>query len=148
MKRISNGFTLVELLVVVLIIGILGAMGVPKYMKTVATSRANAAVGIVQMVANAQRMCLLDNPTNLGLCTASKLDANQYLVKQNYIANMDWASSYYDYYACNGGCACGGAGVACAISTRDPYVNNWGYSISATGACVELNAATPKCPKM
>ena len=148
MKRTRTGFTLIELLVVVLIIGILGAMGVPQYMKTVATSRATAALGLTQMIANAQRMCLLDNPTNQGLCTSAKLDANHYLVQHNYISNMDWAGSDYDYYSCNGGCGCGGNGVACAISTRDPYIASWGYVITTTGGCTELGASTPKCPKM
>lgn len=152
MNSKRRGFTLIELLVVVLIIGVLASVGTPAYMKTVESTRATDSVGMAQMIANAQRMCILDHPTTSGSdCAPGLLSSSHKLVAGKYLATSDWNSSYYNYYSCNGSCAgyCSGAGAGYACSKRSggKYAA-WGYYIDTNGSCQPLSSGTPACPKL
>ena len=57
----KQAFTLIELLVVVLIIGILAAVALPQYQKTVLKSRVAQVIPIVRAVAQAQEVYFLAN---------------------------------------------------------------------------------------
>ncbi len=57
----NNAFTLIELLVVVLIIGILAAVALPQYQKTVEKSRAMQAMVMVKAIADANERYFLAN---------------------------------------------------------------------------------------
>jgi prepilin-type N-terminal cleavage/methylation domain-containing protein len=57
-KRTTRGFTLVELAVVVVIIGVLAAFGVPRFMNSVERSKAAEAFNFLSTVASAQERTL------------------------------------------------------------------------------------------
>jgi general secretion pathway protein G len=59
-----RGFTLIELVVVVLILGIIGAIAAPKMLNTMATARTNAARENVQLVRQAIEMFKTQDPNN------------------------------------------------------------------------------------
>lgn len=60
-KRPQNGFTLVELMIVVVIIAILAAIAIPNYQDYVRKAHRAAAAQFVADIANLQAQYLLDN---------------------------------------------------------------------------------------
>lgn len=132
MRKIRQGFTLVELLVVVLIIAILAIYGAPNYLKSVETGKATDALGMVTMIANANRMYNSDNPGNWA--SGAMATAN-ILVQNKYVPNHNWGAAPYTYTAIAGG--------ASAVRKSGRYAG-WGYSVT-NGACSVLTADTPPC---
>jgi prepilin-type N-terminal cleavage/methylation domain-containing protein len=170
MKTENKGFTLIELVVVVLIMGILSSMGVPYYYKTIETSRATDSVAIGHLLGNANRMYQLDRPaaewvsgqiTNTcngyTTCTQTTPPAGSAcrLVACGYVAQQDWNNASYDFFVCNGAagggfCATSGTerGVASVRrkSGAPTDYSGWGYAFYSSGRC-EKKSTAPDCPK-
>ena len=61
MTLLNNGFTFIELLVVVLIIGILAAIALPQYEKAVEKARVAEALSLMSSLQNAMDVYILEN---------------------------------------------------------------------------------------
>jgi len=163
--KMKKGFTLIELIVVVLIIGILTSIGVPYYYKTVETSKATDAVAIANLIANGNRMFMVDNGflssggpitnfcNNVTNCAGTANTSPCKLIACKYINTHPWDSSDYQFFVCNGpqgGGYCTFGSVASAMrrqtNCRTPYCS-WGYRIDTSGNCTPVNGAPP-CPRM
>ena len=131
------GYTLVELIVVILIIGVLTSFGVPQYLRTLENSKADDAVALVNQVGMTNRMFALDHrgvyaagqfPEGNGCgCTATSCSslvitpptpvAACALVCCSYLGDQDWVNKPYIVNACDpatgtGGGSCAGGIVA------------------------------------
>lgn len=74
-KKYNNkkGFTLIEILVVVIIVGILASILVPTYQKYILKSRAAEALNLLEMVKTRQQVALAKSPTKTYIPNAAEL---------------------------------------------------------------------------
>jgi type II secretion system protein G len=70
-RRKATGFTLVEIMIVVLIIGILLAIAVPNFVKARESSRAKACVANLKQIDSADQQFAMDNKLSAANWTSS-----------------------------------------------------------------------------
>ncbi len=69
MKKLGRGFTLIELMIVVAIIGILAAIAIPNFMRFQARARQSEAKANLKAVFTATKASLAEKNSNCGFCS-------------------------------------------------------------------------------
>ena len=78
MKTSRQGFTLVEIMIVVAIIGMLAAIAIPSFMKARTTSQKNACINNLRQIEAAKEQWALETRQAQG-ATVVTTDANTYM---------------------------------------------------------------------
>lgn len=89
----KKGFTLVELIIVVIIIGILATIAVPQYMKAVERARAGKARSALVMISNAEKMYGAEwNGLYTAVAAGGLVGSgvNNYVEMSDIAADVDW----------------------------------------------------------
>lgn len=77
MRHLKNksGFTLLEIIIVIIIIGVLASLALPRFFKTIEYSRSAEALQSISTIRQSLERCILQSPGTLSNCnTIAKLD--------------------------------------------------------------------------
>ena len=150
----KGGFTLIELIIVIVIIGVLSAIAAPQYVRTMENSKAEMGATLLKRVAHANLIYNTDRYAYLGgaitnacvtetTCPAAtavcSLVTCGYLAKQNFDKEpyVVFAGTYNgSTYTCGDAGIAGMTGIACARrrttgtggTSKSPYTG-WGYNV-------------------
>jgi prepilin-type N-terminal cleavage/methylation domain-containing protein len=157
-QRGRGGFTLVEIIVTMLILGVLSAIALPQYFQSIEYNGARQAVATTNMIGRANRLFALDHlgaynnggfgasPCGAGACNATAPFTNACnLVYCRYIADQTWASLPWTYLACDPATASGNctAGSLSAAQRSSGPNTNWIYNMTTDGVIHATNAPPP-----
>jgi len=126
----QKGFTLIELMIVVVIIGILAALAIPRFMTATTKSKQSEAKGILKQIYTMERTYRQENNTYWGAGTSAAADANP----DNFadIGVEIPSTAIYTYTITTADATSLLVSATCSILDDDDAVDTW--QITETGA--------------
>jgi len=121
-RCVSGGFTMIELMIVVVIIGILAALAIPRFMRSSTKSRQSEAKLILKQIYTNERTYRQQSTINTYFIPAGPADAaNPHVLNQIWIEIM--ATAKYSYLVA--GNANAFTATATANIDDDPAIDTW-----------------------
>lgn len=140
MKKVQQGFTLIELMIVVAIIGILAAVAIPAYKDYVTKAKFADVVGSISAVKTAISVCMQENSGSAAACdTAAELNINLPAAATNYAAPTIAANT-----AAITATATAAAGGSTYIITPSMATGDSVITWAVSGTCTGATATAPK----
>lgn len=93
-RMADKGFTLIELMVVIIIIGILASITIPSFNKTIDNAREREARTTLQLIYNAENVYRLDKKL---YAQVNDISNAEWAKLASYIENPNNTAKYYNY---------------------------------------------------
>jgi len=139
MKNVQKGFTLIELMIVVAIIGILAAVAIPAYRDYVTKAKFADVIGSVAAVKTAVSVCLQENAGATASCnTAALLNITLPAASVNYVAPTIGGAAVITAGAT------AAAGASTYVLTPTMAVGASVITWTVTGSCTAATTTSPK----
>lgn len=90
MRKNNSSFTLIEIIVVIIIIGIIAGMGVPGFMKTKYNVLSKEAVSNIKLIAAAEKIYKMESSNNAYMACSSATNCNSVLKLDLTAANWQY----------------------------------------------------------
>jgi len=151
-RRAQAGFTLIELMIVVAIIGILAAIAIPQYQTYIAKSQVARAMGETGALKTAYEDCLNNGKTAIGACDLGATSSGILSLSAPLTSTAGTAlaaSTNTAALTTNGTIAASFAGQAAAILKATPFTITWTRTDAGSWTCgttADAKYAPAGCP--